>query len=377
MRIAKLPTGSGEKKMNPFKFALIFVLVWVPLSTQAQQADELTIASWGGSYEEAQFAAYFEPFEKSHNVQINLKPYNGGITDLELPENPEETIWDVIDLTESDALAACDSGLLAEFDESLLAPSPDGTPARDDFSDGSVFKCGIAHLSYATVLAFDDRAFPNEKPNSVEDFFDIERFPGKRALKSEPKAILEWVMLSYNVPVTQIYDLLSTERGLKLVTQRLNQLKGNIVWWESGQEPVELLRDGQVVMASGFNGRFFEARANQNIPISMIQDGQFLEYGVWGIHRAAPRPDLAEKFVAFATTTQRMADMSSRLPYGPTRKSALERIGLRVTANVSMTEHLSMTETQSNRRIRADSRWYSRTETVRQRWFDEWRNKAN
>ena len=57
-------------------------------------------------------------------------------------------------------------------------------------------------------------------------FFDIERFPGKRALKSEPKAILEWVMLSYNVPVTQIYDLLSTERGLKLVTPAPESIEG-------------------------------------------------------------------------------------------------------------------------------------------------------
>lgn len=363
--------------MSRFKYALVLVFVLMPLSSIAQQVDELTISSWGGAYEEAQLAAYFEPFEKAHNVQINLKRYDGGIAALEPPDNPDEAVWDVIDLTESDALAACDNRLLAEFDELLLEPAPDGTPAQDDFSDGALFQCGIAHLSYATVLAFNDQNFPDEKPNSVEDFFDIERFPGKRALQNTPRAILEWVMLSYNVPVTQIYDLLSTERGLKLVTRRLNQLKGHIIWWESGHEPVELLRDGKVVMASGYNGRFFEARVNHNIPISIIQDGQFLEYGVWGIHSEAPRPDLAAKFITFATSTERMAALSNRLPYGPTRKSALERIGLRVTANASMSEHLSTTEAQSNRRIRADSRWYSRTETIRQRWFDKWRNQVN
>lgn len=358
--------------MNRFKFALIVAAALVPLSSAAQDANQLTISSWGGSYEEAQLIAYFELFAMTHGVQVNLRPYNGGVDALKQSGDSEEAMWDVVDLTESDALAACDSQLLAEFDESLLQSAPDGTPAEDDFSDGSMFKCGVAHLSYATVLAYDDRAFPNEKPNSVEDFFDLERFPGKRALQRTPKAILEWVMLTYNVPVTQIYDLLSTERGLKLVTQRLNQLKGHIVWWESGQEPVELLRDGKVVMASGFNGRFYEARVNQNIPISIIQDGQFLEYGVWGIHTQAINPNLAKKFIAFATSTKRMAAMSRQLPYGPTRKSAMERIGLRVAANASMSEHLSTTEAQSNRRIRADSRWYSRTETVRQRWFSEW-----
>lgn len=358
--------------MNRIKTALILVAILASLGSNVPQANELTISSWGGSYEQSQRTAYFDLFSITHGVKINLRPYNGGIAALKPPDNPDEPMWDVIDLTESDALAACDSQLLASFDETLLDPAPDGTPARDDFSDGSLFPCGIAHLSYATVLAYDDRAFPNDKPNSVEDFFDLKRFPGKRALQRNPKAILEWAMLTYNVPVTQIYDLLSTERGLRLVTKRLDQLRGHIVWWESGQEPVDLLRDGKVVMASGFNGRFFEARFDQNIPVSIIEDGQFLEYGVWGIHSRAKRPDLAAKFIAFATSTKRMAALSRQLPYGPTRKSALKRIGYRVVADVSMLGRLSMTESQINRRIRADSRWYSGTEAVRQRWFEEW-----
>ncbi len=357
--------------MNRFNYAIIAVLLLANPIAKAQD-DELTISTWGGAYETAQMKAYFRPFEQAHQVQIKLRPYNGGTDTLRLLDNPARARWDVVDMTESDAHVACKNRLITEFDRSLLQPAPDGTQPLNDFFSGSFLKCGIAHLSYATVLAYDERAFPTEKPNSVADFFDIDRFPGKRAIQRNPKAIMEWAMLSYNVPVRQIYDLLSTERGFRLVSHRLNKIKDHIVWWHEGHEPVELLRDGKVVMASGFNGRFFDARATNNIPITMIQDGQFLEMGVWTIHRQAARPDLAAKFIGFATRTESMATFSNTLPYGPTRESALERIGLNASTNVAVQENQSQSESASNRRIRADIQWYLGTETLRNRWFNEW-----
>lgn len=362
--------------MNRYSHALVALLL-LGSSIAAAQDDELTISSWGGAYEAAQMKAYFRPFEQTHQVRVNLRSYNGGVEALGLLDNPGEASWDVIDMTESDALVACKNRLISEFDRSILLPAPDGTPPHKDFISGSILKCGIAHLSYATVLAYDDRAFPTEKPNSVADFFDIDRFPGKRAIQRMPKGIMEWAMLSYNVPVRQIYDLLSTERGFRLVTHRLNKIKDHIVWWEEGHEPVELLRDGVVVMASGYNGRFFDARTNHNIPISMIQDGQFLELGVWTIHRQATRPDLAKKFIGFATRTEPMAAFSNTLPYGPMRVSAFERIGLSASTNAAIQEHLPQSESASNRRIRADSQWYFGTETLRNRWFNQWLNSLN
>ncbi len=354
------------------RFSLLALIVPLLVTAKAQaQTDELIISSWGGAYEQAQMAAYFEQFAEEHNVHINLKPYNGGIAALEFLDNPGEAGWDVIDLTESDALAACDNRLISELDKTVLKPAPDGTRAINDFVDGAFFKCGIAHLSYATVLAYDDRAFPNEKPNSVADFFDTEKFPGKRAIQRTPKGILEWVMLSYNVPVRQIYDLLSTERGFRLVTKRLNQLKDDIVWWEDGQKPVDLLRDGKVVMASGYYGRFYDAQINHGLPIEVIPDGQFLELSVWGIHRQARNTEMAKKFIGFATSTERMAAFSNLLPYGPTRESAYQRIGLRASTVASIVGNPAGSDLGGSRRIRADSEWYSGTEIIRNRWFNE------
>lgn len=344
-------------------------------STQAEPARTLTITTWGGAYEASQREAYFEPFEREADVEIVLKAYNGGVGPLRQPAASGAT-WDVLDMTEPDVLAACAEGLLEPFDPKVLSAAPDGTSAQKDFLGGAFLDCGVVHLVYATVMAYDDRAFPGEKPQTVADFFDIERFPGKRALRRQPIALLEWALLSYGVPISQLYDLLSTERGLTLAFRKLDQIRDHIVWWESGSEPPALLKSGDVVMASGFNGRFFDARVNEGVPITVLWDGQLLDSSVWAIAKDTPRRDLAVEFIRFATGAAPMAGLAQLIPYGPMRRSAMRRIGLHALSNVPMLQHMPTSPSHLERAIRTDSLWYARTEGLRQRWFDAWLAKG-
>lgn len=66
-------------------------------------------------------------------------------------------------------------------------------------------------------------------------YFDLERFPGKRALRKSPVGLFEWALLSLTVPREQLYDLLSTRRGLDLAAQRLDEIRESIIWWTSGK----------------------------------------------------------------------------------------------------------------------------------------------
>ena len=361
------------KRFSALTFFL-FALTWA--NVFASEDSTVLVSSWGGSYEQAQLSAYTKPFEEETGIKVILIPYGGGIDELRPDENGEVD-FDVVDLTESDAKLACNEGLLANFDEFMVAPSPEEVSPIHDFVQGSIFDCGVAHIEYATVIGFDDRAFTDEKPSSVADIFDIERFPGKRALRREPKAILEWALISYGVPVQQVYDLLSTERGFRLVTRRMNQIRDHIVWWEMGQEPIELLKNGEVVIAAGFNGRFFDARINQNIPLSIIQEGQLLEFGFWGISKHSKNLDNAKKFIRYVTSTRSMAAFSNRLPYNPTRSSAWSRIGLHVTKNVAMIKHMPTEAAGYKNGIRIDGEWYLQTERIRQDWFDLWLEGSN
>ena len=351
--------------MNRCSVWLTLLCLMMPAFAQAEEP--LIVTNWGGAYEASQKAAYIEPFEKQTGASIQLKEYNGGFEMLKTSNPPA---FDVLDMTEPDMLAACAEGLL----EPLTAVSQSDSA---DFLDGSLQECGVVHLVYSTVLAFDNRAFPGEKPQTIADFFNVERFPGKRALRKQPIALLEWALLAQGVPISQLYDLLSTERGMTLAFRKLDQITNDIIWWTSGSEPPELLMSGKAVMASGFNGRFFDARVNDGAPITIIWDGQLLDSSVWAIAKGTPRLKQAEQFIRFATQPQHMAALASHIPYGPTRKSAMRRIGLHTKSNTPMLHHMPTSKTNLRRAIRSDSIWYARTEALRQRRFEAWLAQKN
>ena len=351
--------------MNRYSPWLILLCLVVPAVAKA--AEPLIVTSWGGAYEASQKAAYIEPFEKQSSTAIQLKEYNGG---FEMLKGSGLPAFDVLDMTEPDMLVACAEGLLEPF--SALSNSE-----AADFLDGSLRECGVVHLVFSTVLAYDDRAFPGEKLQTVSDFFNVERFPGKRALRRQPIALLEWALLAQGVPISQLYDLLSTERGMTLAFRKLDQIRDDIIWWTSGSEPPELLKTGKAVMASGFNGRFFDARVNDGAAITIIWDGQLLDASVWAIAKGTPRRKQAEEFIRFATRPQNMATLASHIPYGPTRKSAMRRIGLHVKSNTPMLHHMPTSTANLRRAIRSDSVWYARTEALRQRRFEAWLAKSD
>jgi len=161
-------------------------------------------------------------------------------------------------MLQGEAEVACEAGLLLEFDHASLVDAVRGIastiqrssagedPARDsfarhDFYRGVFSDCSVAHLSFSTLIAYDERAFTSEKPQYIKDLFDLERFPGKRALQRSFAALFEWVMMAEDVPVSQIYDLLSTERGFRLDMNRLEKLRGHVTCWDNPAEAVAML----------------------------------------------------------------------------------------------------------------------------------------
>lgn len=330
----------------------------------------LTVATWGGVYEAAQRAALFDPFTAATGIPVETARHDGGPGVLDRPPARD---WDVIDMIDADAAAACAAGRLRPLDaEALAAPAPDGTPATADFLPGSFSRCGLAHLTFSTVVAYDDRAFPGRKPRTIADVFDVDAFPGKRAFRQDPDGLLEWALLAEGVPRAQVTDLLSTDRGMRLALRTLDRIRPHIVWWSGGEEPVALLASGAVAMASGFNGRFFDARVTKGQPIAVIWDGQVIDRDVWAIPADSRHPDAAERFIRFATRTEQLAALAARIPYGPTRHSAFARIGLHPVAGVPMTDHLPTAPHHMGRALVVDSAWAANTEALRRRRFEAW-----
>lgn len=329
---------------------------------------DITISAWGGAYQKAQQQALFTPFEKLTGIQINTQLQSGGLDML-----TSDNVPDLVDMEEADGQLACDKGLLHRIDfAEMLESEKRDVPIKNDFLSNAFLPCGVAHITFSTLVAFDANAFPNEKPLVIKDFFDLKRFPGKRGLRKNSGTILEWALMADGVPISQVYDLLSTERGLRLAFRRLESLRGHIVWWDKPEEPGQLLAAGQVTMTSGYNGRFFDDQI-KNKALTLLWDGQIIDRSIWVIPSAITELKTEVKqFIRFATQPKQMAKVAERIPYGPTRLSALKYIGNHPIEGIAMKNHLPSSPLHLKRALFRDTRWYARTHKLRSQAFDRW-----
>lgn len=353
--------------MNRFSF-WVACLVMVDIGLAAASDEKLlSIATRGGHYEQLQRQELFDPFEKATGISIFTMPYQGGVHIMRNKFAP-----DLLDMLEVDAIEACSLNLARHSSPDELAVAESDQNVTTEFLDNAFLPCGLAHSTYSTVIAYNEHAFSGVKPESIGALFNTELFPGKRALQKSPANLLEWGLLAEGVPAPQVYDLLSTERGVKLSLEKLDSIRDDIIWWDKPEEAVALLENGDVVMASGFNGLFFEAWLNA-APIVILWDGQIIDRSVWVLpDRSNEQSELALKFVQFATGSKRQAALAQRIPYGPTRSSALSRIGFYPDKSIKMKDQLPSAAHHMTGALYRDTNWYANTRAYRSHLFGDW-----
>ena len=141
-------------------------------------AESLTVVSWGGSYARACQEAYLKPFATETGIRVRLEDYNGGLSQVRAQVEAGNVHWDIVDLEYADLVRGCDEGLFEILDASMLADGADGSAPADDYYPDMISECGAGMLFYSTVFAYNHARTTGEVPATIQDFFDLERFPG-------------------------------------------------------------------------------------------------------------------------------------------------------------------------------------------------------
>ncbi len=289
-------------------------------------AKDLTVVSWGGAYTKSQVEAYHKPYIAKTGVNIKSEDYNGGIAEIKAQVEAGNVTWDIVDVELSDAIRACDEGLLETIDASALPAGADGTPAKEDFIAGTLYDCAVANIVWTTIFAYDKSKMPNG-PKTMADFFDTAKFPGKRGLRKNPKVNLEFALIADGVAAKDVYGVLATPEGVDRAFKKLDTIKGDVVWWEAGAQPPQMLADGEVAMTTAYNGRIFNAVAGEGKPFEIVWDGHVWDLDLWVIPKGAKNKDTALDFLKFSTATEQLAKQASYISYGPARKSSAPLVG--------------------------------------------------
>ncbi len=309
-------------------------------------ADAMTLVSWGGAYQNSQIKAYAEPYAEMTGVSIVWEEAsNEAVAKMRAMNEANNVTWDVVDVVASDAIRLCDEGLAREMDfDNELAAAPDGTSASEDFGDLIVSDCYIPQIVYSTTFGYrtDVDAWNGKTPEDVCAVFDLEAFPGKRALEKRPINNMEWALICDGVAKENVYDVLDTPEGVQQALDKLATIKDQVVWWSAGAETPQLLADGEVVIGSTYNGRLFSVIEEQKQPVAMLWDAQVFDLDGWIIPADLPedRMNRALHFVKFATDTQRLADQAKYISYGPARKSSAPLVGQHAELGIDMAPHM-------------------------------------
>ena len=354
------------------RLATALVVAAAALPAGAQQEEFITVVSWGGSYARSSVKAYHDRFVEETGIGIKLDEYNGGLAQVRAQAETGNVSWDVVDMEAGDALLGCDEGLLESVDYGSLPPAPDGTPAAEDFLDVFDVECGVKNLIYSTVYAYNDTLFPGPKPATMADFFDLGKFPGRRGMRRTPNANLEFALVADGVPGDRVYEALSSEEGIARAFRKLDTIKDKVVWWEAGAQPPQMLADREVVMSTAFNGRIFNAWALENQPLTIVWDGQVLATGYQVIVAGTPKLELARQFVAFATATRSLANLTKYISYGPLRHSSLALVDKHEETGIEMEPHLPNAPENLANAVLEDPEWWADNQDEMNERFAAW-----
>src|SRR5438128_617121 len=274
--------------------------IWIPavaaaaliLSATAALARDLSVVSWGGAYQDAQREVYFKPFMDKTKIKMTEENWDGGVGTLRAKIQGGNNNWDVVQVESEELLLGCEEGLYEKLDWSKLG-------GKDKYLPDAVNDCGVGAIVYSFILAYDGDKIKADAPKSWADFWNVQKWPGKRALRKGPKTTLEIALMADGVAPQDVYKTLGTESGVERAFKKLDQLKSNLVWWEKGAQPPQLLASGEVAMTDAYNGRIAAANEKDKKNFKIVWTNNLYTIDSWVIMKGSPNKADAEKYLVF------------------------------------------------------------------------------
>jgi putative spermidine/putrescine transport system substrate-binding protein len=273
-------------------------------------ARDLTVVSFGGSLQDAIRASFIQPFTKSTGKAVVEDTYDGALSKISSQVETGAVNWDVVDVESNELRQGCEEGYFEKIDASSL--KAELMPAALSTSP-----CGVGYMSGAMVLGYD-KSVLKDGPQTWADFWDMQRFPGKRGMRFGPKWTLEIALMADGVPADKVYTELAAPGGVDRAFKKLDEIKSSISWWKVGAESVQMLASGNVSMVAAYNGRIVAANRSEGRQFAMGWDAgslYFLDY--FAIVKGSQNNAAAQDFIRYAVSEAPQTTFPSNIGYAP------------------------------------------------------------
>lgn len=277
---------------KPFGIALATVFLAWSLGTslaEAQGQKQLVIVTTGGAFEQGLKKHFYEPFEKATGIRVVPVAANSleQFTRLKAMNDTSRVEFDIVSGGPASGFQFRD--LLIDIDCKRLRNL--GKALK-----GSCEGNGLLRTFGGFVIAYDTRAFTSATPKNYADFWDVKRFPGPRGVINAgvPQWTLAVALLADGVAPAKLFPM-----DLDRAFRKLDEIKPHVkVWWKTGDQSQQIMRDGEVVINLMWSGRAITLR-KQGLPIAISWQQSVKDYATWHIAKNTPNLDGAYAFLDF------------------------------------------------------------------------------
>jgi putative spermidine/putrescine transport system substrate-binding protein len=280
------------------------------------QTKQIVIRTPGGPTAIAMQKSYYDPFEAATGIKvIPATSTNEPVSQVKAIVESGAKTWDMAaSFSRSTISQLIKDGDYLEphglSDDPAIAIIPKAY--RNDFA--------VGHGIYATPITYRTDKYQTA-PKNWADFFNVEQFPGPRAMRKNPVETLEIALMADGVPREQLYPL-DIDRAFK----SLSRIKPHISnWWTTPVQATELIVNGDVYMVPVWVN-FPVAAIGDGAPLGLCWQNNIFGVDMFTILKGSPNVDACREFIKFSLQAKQQAGVASQVAIAPTNPDAFALI---------------------------------------------------
>jgi putative spermidine/putrescine transport system substrate-binding protein len=293
------------------RYGCAAALLGLFLAGGARAQDHLVVAAYGGSFETLMRQAVIPPFEKANNVTVDYVAGNSSDNIAKLAAQKGHQEIGVAILDDGPMVQAASLG----FCQKITDPVTQSLYPVAILADGAALGTGFGY----TGIAYNTKIFAEKKLPIPNSWADLENPAFKQRLAIP--GIDNTYGLHTLVMMARLNGGSETDigPGFKAMTAKVNP---NVLAYESSPGKMsELFQSGEIWLAVWGSSRVAAMQA-AGFPLEMVRpkEGGVVLMTAGCVITGAPKPALAQKFLAFIESPEIQAVFAEKYGAGPTNK---------------------------------------------------------
>lgn len=312
-------------------------LMALPAAGWAQDK-KVVVAVWGGPSADAMKEIYGEAFAGS-GMALEFDESGPEPAKIRAMVEAGQVSWDIADLSVADSILLGKAGMARPIDYNLVP--------KDSVIPGFAYEFAVASYIFSSIISFDRKALGGNVPTSWADVWNVEKFPGKRAFRKHIEGVLEAALIADGVPLDKVYPI-DEDRAFA----KLKEILPHVIFWNSGSESQQLMRDGETVMGNLWSTRATQLANEDKERFGLDFAGGLLLPASWGVPANNPAGDAVFPAIAKMLDPEVQAKVYLKTNLSPSNPAAEKFIPAEYAPfNPTAADNVS-------RQVPVDVQWY-------------------